>query len=76
MVNRKGIIIYFQNKKIVKEVEKAGVHISYVNPKANYLAGYIDEGQFDRVKKQLQKHRQIRKIEESMIEMEHLSFKE
>jgi len=76
MVKRKGIIVYFQNKKVAKEVEKAGVHITYLNPKANYLSGYVDAEQFDKIRKQIQKFRQVRKVDESLVEMDEFDFKE
>jgi uncharacterized protein YlbG (UPF0298 family) len=76
MVKRKGIIVYFQSKKVAKEIEKFGVNITYLNPKANYLSGYVDEDQFEQTKRQIQKLRNVKKVEESLMDMEELSFKE
>lgn len=76
MVKRKGIIVYFQNKKVAKEIEKAGVNVTYINPKANYLSGYVDSEQFENVKKQIQKFRLVRKVEESLVDMDEFEFKE
>lgn len=76
MVKRKGIIVYFQSKKVAKEVERIGVNITYLNPKANYLTGYVDEDQFEQLKKQLSKLRFVKKVEESLLDMQDLSFKE
>ena len=76
MVKRKGIIVYFQSKKAAKEVEKIGVNIVYLNPKANYLTGYVDEDQFEAIKKQCAKLRLVRKVEESLLDMQDLAFKE
>ncbi|HOP57373.1 MAG TPA: DUF2129 domain-containing protein [Bacillota bacterium] len=76
MVNRKGIIVYFQSKKIVKEVEKTGVNVVYINPKAKYLTGYIDASEYEKARKQIQKIRLVRKVEESLVDMEEFSFNE
>ncbi|MBN2504480.1 MAG: DUF2129 domain-containing protein [Bacilli bacterium] len=76
MVKRKGIIVYFQNKKVAKEIEKAGVNIAYVNPKANYLSGYVDADNFEKVKKQIQNLRLVRRVDESLVDMDEFSFKE
>jgi len=76
MVKRKGIIIYFQNKKVAKEAESLGVSISYINPKAGYLTGFVDFEQYEKVRKQLAKHRLVKKVDESLLDMEALAFKE
>lgn len=76
MVKRKGIIVYFQNKKVAKEIEKAGVNVTYLNPKANYLSGYVDADQFERIKKQIQKIRQVKKVDESLVDMDVFEFTE
>ncbi len=76
MVKRKGIIVYFQNKKVEKDVEKAGVNITYLNPKARYLTGFVDADDYEKVRKQLQKFRLVRKVDESLVDMDEFDFKE
>ncbi len=76
MIKRKGIIVYFQNKKIAKEAETLGVSIAYLNPKAGYLTGYIDADQFEKAKKQLLRHKLVKKVDESLLDMENFDFKE
>lgn len=69
MIDRKGIVIYFQNPKVIKNIKKYDVNITYVNKAGKYLAGYIDASEFPKIKKELKKNRLIKKIEESLIEM-------
>lgn len=76
MINRKGIIVYFQTVKIIPEIEKQGVAVVYKNDKRNYLVGYVDKNQFDRVKKQLEGMKNVKKVEESLLDMEQFAFPE
>ena len=76
MVIRKGILVYFASGKIRQEVEKVGVNIVYFNEKRNYLAGYVDATQFERIKKQLETMKNVRKVEESLLDMEPLNFQD
>ncbi len=73
MVERKGIVIYFQNKKALKALEKYKINIAYVNQAGKYLVGYCDETEFNIIKKELKQHKLIRKVEESLIEMPSLN---
>jgi len=76
MVSRKGLIIYFASSKVKQEVEKLGINIVYVNEKRSYLTGYVDASQLERVKKQLETMKNIKKVEESLVDMEVLNFTE
>jgi uncharacterized protein YlbG (UPF0298 family) len=76
MINRKGIIVYFLTPKIIQEIEKQGVAVVYKNDKRNYLVGYVDKNQFDRVKKQLEGMKNVKKVEESLLDMEQFAFPE
>jgi uncharacterized protein YlbG (UPF0298 family) len=76
MIIRKGIIVYFQTSKVIQEIEKQGVAVVYKNDKRNYLVGYVDKNQFDRVKKQLEGMKNIKKVEESLLDMEQFAFPE
>ncbi len=76
MVSRKGMIVFFQTPKVVAEIEKAGVHVVYKNDKRNYLTGYVDSPQFEKIKKQVEAIKNVRKVEESLLDMQELDFKE
>ena len=69
MIDRKGLVIYFSNIKAVKAIKKLEVNIAYVNKAGKYLTGYCDADQFLEIKKELKKHRLVRRVEESMVEM-------
>ncbi|MDD3712500.1 MAG: DUF2129 domain-containing protein [Candidatus Izemoplasmatales bacterium] len=74
MIRRKGIIIYFRNKKIVNKLKEFNVNVTYVNDNLKYLTGYIDEERYDDLYNNLKNHRLVKKIEASKQEMESLSF--
>jgi len=76
MISRKGIIVWFATSKVRQEIEKQGVNVVYQNDKRNYLTGYVDASQFDRIKKQLETMKNIKKVEESLVDMEVLDFPE
>ena len=66
---RKGIVVYFRNKKAIEKIQKLNINIVYVNTPGKYLTGYVDEKDFWPIKKQLQKNKLIRNVSESLIEM-------
>lgn len=76
MVSRKGIIVYYATPKVRQEIEKQGVNIVYQNEKRNFITGYVDSNQFERIKKTLETMKNIKKVEESLVEMEELNFSE
>lgn len=69
MIDRKGIVIYFQNPKVIKMVKKYDINITYVNKIGKYLTGYCDAKDFQLIKKELKKNRLIKKVDESLVEM-------
>jgi len=74
MIKRKGIIIYFRDKKIVNKLKEFNVNVTYVNDNLKYLTGYIDEERYDDLYNNLKNHRLVKKIEASKQEMESLNF--
>jgi uncharacterized protein YlbG (UPF0298 family) len=76
MISRKGIIVWFVTPRVRQEIEKQGVNVVYQNDKRNYLTGYVDANQFERVKKQLEAMKNVKKVEESLTEMDVLDFPE
>ncbi len=69
MIDRKGIVIYFQNPKVIKIVKKYNINITYVNKIGKYLTGYCNALDYQTIKKELKKNRLIKKIDESLVEM-------
>ncbi len=76
MIKRKGMIIYIQTPKIIHEIEKLGINITYKNEPRGYVVGYVDEQEFPRLKKQIEGFKQVKKVEESLLDMSAFSFKE
>jgi uncharacterized protein YlbG (UPF0298 family) len=69
MVDRKGIVIYYQNKKALKVVKQYNINISYINEAGRYLTGYCDTEDYLKIRNELKKHKLIRKVDESLVEM-------
>ncbi|HAQ56589.1 MAG TPA: hypothetical protein DCR44_04220 [Acholeplasmatales bacterium] len=76
MIQRKGIIVFYQSPKVIAEVERLGVHVTYKNENRNYLAGYVDATQFDKIKKLIETVKNVRKVEESLADMKDLDFED
>jgi len=74
MIKRKGIIIYFKHKKVVKKIKDLDINITYVNEAARYLTGYVNEDSFAKVEKILRNNRLVKKVEASMQEIEVLNI--
>lgn len=74
MIDRTGIVVYFQNKKAIKIVKKYDIHIIYVNEPGKYLVGYCNTKDFPTISKELKSKKLIRKVEESLTEMPSLDF--
>jgi len=69
MIDRKGIVIYFQNAKVVKQLDKYNINIVYVNEAGKYLTGYCNTKDLPNIRKELKNNKLIRKIEESYVDM-------
>lgn len=64
MLDRKTLVVYFRNPKIIKQLETLG-HVSYFHKKRRYAILYVNAGELETVKAQLEKQRQVRKVEYS-----------
>jgi len=76
MISRKGIVVFYQSPKVIAEVERLGVHVTYRNDQRSYLAGYVDASQFEKIRKQLEAVKNVRKVDESLADMQELDFNE
>lgn len=74
MIDRKGIVIYFANKKVIKTIKQQKVNIAYINQNGKYLTGYCNAEDYPQIKKVLKKHRLIRKVDESKVDMPAIDF--
>ncbi len=74
LISRKGIVIFFRNSKILKQIGKLNINVVYVNKPGKYLTGYVDAKDFDSIKGQLKKNKLVRKVEESLVEMPEINI--
>jgi uncharacterized protein YlbG (UPF0298 family) len=64
MLDRKTLVVYFRNPKVIKQLEHFG-HVSYYHKKRRYAILYVNANELEQVKTQLEKQRQVRKVEYS-----------
>lgn len=69
MLKRKGLIVYFRNPKVLKQIEKIS-EIKYYTKKKKYAIIYVNEENVESKKEELKKLKLVRKIEESLLENE------
>ena len=75
MIERTGIIVYFNSNKVIQEIQKIeAIDIVYENTKANYLVGYLDKSLYQKISKQIINMKHVKKVEPSLLEM--TSFQE
>ncbi|MFH5881002.1 DUF2129 domain-containing protein [Liberiplasma polymorphum] len=66
MLDRKSLIVYFRNPKIIKRLEHVG-HVTYFHKKRRYAVVYVNADEVDKVKLELEKVRHVRKVEHSLL---------
>ncbi|MFP4287098.1 MAG: DUF2129 domain-containing protein [Candidatus Izemoplasmataceae bacterium] len=64
MEERKTLVVYFRNPKIIKQLENLG-HVSYFHKKRRYAILYVNASELETIKTQLEKQRHVRKVEYS-----------
>ena len=74
MIERKGIIVYFENKDVLDSLDKSIVNIYYVSEKQNYAVIYCDLNRYKPLCSQLQTMKGIISFEDSMSNVEANSF--
>jgi len=74
VIKRKGIVVYFRSNKVLKKISKFNINITYVNKLGKYLTGYVNEDQFDQIKQDLKRIKQIKYVDSSKVDMESFSF--
>jgi len=67
MVNRRSLIVYFRNPKVLKHVEKVS-EIKYYTKKKKYAIIYVNEADLESKKEELKKMKLVRKVEESLFD--------
>ena len=74
MIQRKGIIVYFTDKEVLKELDKTIVNIYYVSEKNNYAMIYCDSNRYKPLCAQLKGIKGITGFEDSLFEVEKNEF--
>ena len=74
MIQRKGIIVYFENKEVLNQLDKSIVNIYYVSEKNNYAVIYCDLNRYKPLCAQLKTLKGITGIEDSLFEVEKNEF--
>jgi uncharacterized protein YlbG (UPF0298 family) len=74
MIERKGLIVYFEDKEVLNKLDKNIVNIYYVSERNNYAIIYCDLNRYKPLCSQLQTMKGIISFEDSMSNVEANSF--
>ena len=74
MIQRKGIIVYFETKEVLEQLDKTVVNIYYVSEKNKYAIIYCDLNRYKPLCNQLSQMKGILSFEDSMNNVEANSF--
>ncbi len=67
MQDRKSLIVYFKNPKVLKRIKRYG-NISYYHKKRKYAVLYVNADQTDTIASELEALRHVRKVELSLLD--------
>lgn len=74
MIERKGLIVYFDNKEAIELLDKTIVNVYYVSEKNNYAIIYCDSNRYKPLCATLSQTPGITGFEDSLLEVENNSF--
>ena len=74
MIQRKGIIVYFEKKEVLEQLDKTVVNIYYVSEKNKYAIIYCDFNRYKPLCNQLSQMKGIISFEDSLNNVEANSF--
>ena len=74
MIERKGIIVYFEDKEVLNTLDKSIVNVYYVSEKQNYAVIYCDANRYKPLCAKLSHTPGIISFEDSLLEVENNSF--
>lgn len=74
MIERKGLIVYFENEEVLNKLDKNIVNIYYVSKKNKYAIIYCDLNRYKPLCQQLTSMKGIVSFEDSQNEVEANSF--
>lgn len=74
MIERKSMIVYFEDKEVLNKLDKSIVNIYYVSEKNKYAVIYCDLNRYKPLCATLTKLEGITGFEDSLLEVEKNSF--
>ncbi|TVP94730.1 MAG: DUF2129 domain-containing protein [Acholeplasmatales bacterium] len=66
MFDRKSVIVYFRNPKVLKHLKQYG-NLAYYHKKRRYAVMYVDADALEKTMKQIQVIRNVRRVEVSPL---------
>ena len=74
MIERKGLIVYFEDKEVLNKLDKNIVNIYYVSERNNYAIIYCDLNRYKPLCAKLSQTPGVISFEDSLLEVENNSF--
>lgn len=74
MIERKGLIVYFEDKEVLEKLDKSIVRIYYVSEKEKYAIIYCDLNRYKPLCNQLSQTQGIISFEDALNNVEANSF--
>ena len=76
MVNRVGLIVHYQGKRVLDRLTELDVDVYYTSKKQHYAVFYVDANREKDIKKQLQNCKGFKHVSETLLYDETLNFDE
>lgn len=74
MIQRKGIIIYFDDKEVINKLDKTIVNVYYISKQGNYAIIYCDANRYKPLCAELKNMKGITGFEDSLLDVEKNNF--
>lgn len=74
MIQRKGIIVYFDDKSVLNKIDKSIANIYYISEKGKYAYIYCDLNRYKPLVNDLKKMKGINNVIDSLLGVEKNEF--
>jgi len=74
MIQRKGLIVYFEDESVLTKLDKSIVNIYYVSKREKYAMIYVDANRYKPLCEQLKSLKGIISFEDSLLDVESKEF--
>ena len=74
MIERKGLVLYFENKDVLNKLDKRFLNIYYISEKNNYAIIYCDANRFKHYMEELPKIEGVTEVIDNLSGVENNSF--